>query len=148
MRKLIPLAAIVLCALIGGTLGMFLRGADPSGGSAEARAAQPSEFFKFPNQFVVPILEGGKVGAVVVLSLSLELDEGSSETYQRQEPKLRDEVLRILFEHANSGGFRGTFTEQSNLTTLRRALWEGGRKIVGPSLRDVLITDIVRQDGG
>lgn len=55
--------------------------------------------------------------------------------------------LRVLFDHANAGGFRGTFTDGSTLVALRRALLEAARSAMGAEgVLDVLITDIVRQD--
>ena len=92
------------------------------------------------------LLEGGRVGALVVLSLSLEVPLGQTEAVHAREPRLRDEFLRVLFDHANSGGFRGTFTDSANLVLLRRALLEAAQKAMGDSITDVLITDIVRQD--
>jgi flagellar FliL protein len=46
-----------------------------------------------------------------------------------------------------SGGFRGSFTDGSNLVVLRRALRKRPlAMILGDIVTDVLITDIARQD--
>ena len=100
-----------------------------------------------PTQFVVPVLEGGRVGALVVLALSLEVPVGQTDLVFTREPKLRDAFLRVLFDHANAGGFRGSFTDAATLVSLRRALLEAARKALGAdAVSDVLITDILRQD--
>jgi hypothetical protein len=51
-----------------------------------------------------------------------------------------------MFDHANAGGFMGTFTDGSNMILLREALGEVAQSILGPDVTDVLIVDIVRQD--
>lgn len=114
---------------------------------AEPVSAQQKNYVRLNNQFIVPVMEGGRVGAMVVLALGIETNGVASDYVFTYEPKLRDEFLRILFDHANTGGFRGTFTDGSKLVPLRRALLEVARKTLGPtSVFDVLIIDIARQD--
>lgn len=120
---------------------------DDAHGSAEAdHGTEGHEYVKLSNQFVVPIVGNGRVSSLVVLSLSLEVAAGSTEAVFSQEPKLRDVFLRVLFDHANIGGFEGNFTEQHRMDRLRRALWEAARNVMGASVIDVLITEIARQD--
>jgi hypothetical protein len=102
---------------------------------------------KLNNQFIVPVLEGGRIVSMVILTLSLEVATGTSEAVYAKEPKLRDAFLQVLFDHANTGGFRGSFTDASNLVFLRKALTEKAAGVLGSSVTDVLITDIARQDG-
>ncbi|AWD21980.1 flagellar basal body-associated FliL family protein [Fuscovulum blasticum] len=150
IRKLLP----VLLALLGlGTglgAGLVLRPeADHTAEPAPEQDAKPEtapDYVKLNNQFVVPILEGGRVTAMVVLSLSLEVQAGQTEAVYNREPKIRDTFLQVLFDHANSGGFRGSFTDGSNLVLLRQALTEKAAGILGPTVTDVLITEIARQD--
>ncbi len=51
-----------------------------------------------------------------------------------------------MFDHANVGGFAGVYTDAANLVVLREALMEVSQRIMGEKIKDVLITDIVRQD--
>jgi hypothetical protein len=95
---------------------------------------------------VVPVVEQGRVDAMVVLAISLEVEAGNTETVYQREPKLRDAFLQVMFDHANVGGFSGTFTDGSNLVVLRTNLKEAAAMILGTVVRDVLITDIARQD--
>ncbi|SLN62766.1 flagellar basal body-associated FliL family protein [Roseisalinus antarcticus] len=115
---------------------------DSSGGQAE----EEREYVRLNNQFVVPVVEGGQVGALVVLSLSVEVDAGTREAVFAHEPKLRDAFLQVLFNHANIGGFAGNFTSISNMNVLRTALRDAAQSTLGPQIRDVLVIDIVRQD--
>ena len=165
MRLLIPVLLAVVGLGIGVGAGWFLRpAAHAAAPAAEGQgavavgapgAAQPeagaatvttAEYVKLTNQFVVPVLQGGKVAAMVILSLSLEVEAGGSEEMYSKEPKLRDAFLQVMFDHANAGGFTGSFTDGANLVLLRRALLEAGISAIGTVLTDVLIVDIVRQD--
>lgn len=129
----------------------------PEGGDAETpsrhRAVEGSddgdghpEYVKLSNQFIIPVVENGRVASMVILSLSLEVAQGNTEAIFAMEPKLRDGLLQVLFDHANAGGFHGSFTDGANLIILRRALLEVSRKAAGDDVRDVLIADIARQD--
>lgn len=149
MRKLIlPLILLLLGLGLGAGAGWFLRpGAAPTAAaSAVDDSPKLSEYMKFPKEFIIPLLEHGRVAGMVVMQLGLEVPQGKSAEVLVLEPKLRDEALRVLFEHANAGGFRGNFTDAANLIPLRRALLEASQKIAGPQVQDVLITDLARQD--
>jgi len=104
------------------------------------------DYVKLNNQFIVPIVEDGRVGSLVVLSLSLEVEAGQNENVYRLEPKLRDIFLQVLFDHANTGGFKGPFTKSTRMNVLRTALLESAQSALGKIVSDVLITDVVRQD--
>ena len=104
-----------------------------------------TEFVKFSNQFVVPVMGDDNVQAMVVLTLSIEVSEGAKEAIYNREPKLRDAFLRVLFDHANAGGFNGNFLNSAGLDTLRSALRETAFTTAGPIVRDVLIVDLVKQ---
>lgn len=159
MGKLIPLVLVLIGLAVGGGAGLFLRPApDPAAPASaaktdpaapEAAAASPQErpeYVKLNTQFIVPIVEGGRVTAMVIMALSLEVLPGSTGTIYAVEPKLRNALLQVMFDHANAGGFRGSFTDGANLILLRRALLEAAQTAVGPMILDVLIADIARQD--
>lgn len=161
IRKLLPII-LALVGLGGGVgAGIALRPApsveEPATAdgseapveesTAEGEGAAPPEYVKLNNQFVVPVLENGRVMSMVIMSLNLEVSPGTNEQVYAREPKLRDAFLQVMFDHANSGGFNGSFTDGSNLILLRRALLESAQSAVGSIVTDVLISDIVRQDG-
>jgi len=163
IRKILPLLLALVGLGIGAGAGLFLRPApEPvvvEGETAEQGAAEPAaedhveaepevppEYVKLNNQFVVPVMDGGKVISMVILSLSLEIEPGKSQDIYAREPKLRDVFLQVLFDHANAGGFQGSFTDGSNLVLLRKALRESAAGVMGEMVMDVLISDIARQD--
>ena len=105
-----------------------------------------ADYVKLSKQFVVPIVEGTEVGALIVMSMALEADLGISEVIFQYEPKLRDEFLQVLFKHARSGGFSGVFTAEQVMEDLRDSLLYAAQSVLGKQIRGVLVTDIVRQD--
>jgi hypothetical protein len=169
IRKLLPVLLAVIGLGIGLGAGYFLRpGAAPAEAAAAAPATDPSapkpaaadpaaadaaaagdaapEYAKMTNQFVVPLINGGKVTSMIILSLSIEVKAGETADAYTKEPKLRDAFLQVMFDHANAGGFDGPFTDSANMIALRKALLEAAQQILGEKALDVLITDIVRQD--
>jgi hypothetical protein len=119
---------------------------DTQGAHDEGADADLPEYVKLSNQFIVPIVEDGRVSAMVIMSLSLEVAAGSTDAVFAREPKLRDSFLQILFDHANAGGFNGSFTDGANLIVLRRSLLEASQEVLGDAVHDVLIGDLARQD--
>ncbi len=149
MRKLLPL--LLACLGLGAGLGAGYALRPPAEGDMKeteksADLTTPRDYVKLSNQFVVPVLEGGRVTALVILSVTLEVTTGNGEAIYTREPKLRDAFLQVMFDHANAGGFRGTFTDGSNMVFLRQALREAAQRVTGEMVTDVLIVDIVRQD--
>lgn len=104
------------------------------------------DYVQLDNQFIVPVVNDSQVAAMVVLSLNLEVLAGQQDQVLLHEPRLRDQFLQVLFDHANTGGFEGMFTASSNMGRLREALLTAARDALGDVVTDVLITDIVRQD--
>lgn len=149
IRKLIPVILALLGLGIGIGAGIFLRPAPPEEHVVEAAPIDPAlmpEYVKLSNQFVVPVMAKGRVAAMVILSLSLEVAKGTTAEVYSTEPKLRDVLLQVLFDHANSGGFTGAYTDGANLLLLRKALLEAAKRVLKENVSDVLIIDIVRQD--
>lgn len=112
----------------------------------EEESAQDSDFVRLNNQFVVPIVEKERVASLIVVSLALETNPGSTDQVFEREPKLRDEFLTVLFAHARSGGFTGSFTDEHLMLDLRQSLLEAAQKVLGSSIRKVLLSEVVRQD--
>ena len=175
MRKLIPvlLALVGLGAGVGA--GFLLRPAPGTTQAADGHGAETAKahaadspdcapveghaataelpdpehlpaYVKLANQFVVPLMGPDRVEATVILTLSLEVPNGSQDAVYAIEPKIRDAFLRVLFDHANAGGFDGNFLNSSGLDDLRTALLEAALTAVGPMVNQVLIVDLVKQE--
>ncbi|MGB8814336.1 MAG: flagellar basal body-associated FliL family protein [Paracoccaceae bacterium] len=149
IRKILPIVLILIGLGAGLGAGIFLRPTPEPSEEPVAEEVPPEllpDYVKLSNQFIIPVVENGKVSAMVIMALSLEVKKGSTEAVYSIEPKLRDAFLQVLFDHANSGGFRGSFTDGSNLIMLRKALLEVAQNVMGDVVSDVLIADIARQD--
>lgn len=148
MRKLLPFLLILIGVGGGMGAGMVLRPA-PAAHTPQEASVEPGktpEYVKLNNQFVIPIMDQGRVSAMVILALSLEMENGKTQEVFTREPKLRDVFLQILFDHANAGGFNGSFTDGANLILLRKSLLEAAKSVLGTIVTDVLISEIARQD--
>ncbi|GAB4267509.1 MAG: flagellar basal body-associated FliL family protein [Pararhodobacter sp.] len=168
MKKLLPILFLLLGLGAGVGAGIALRPADHAevaqgdghveaadDGHAEAAATTTvhytprpadTETVRLPNQFVVPLIEDGRVRAMVVIGLALELTAGHHFNLASDEARLRAVFLQLLFDHANIGGFEGVFTSGEALLSLRRTLREAARLEIGPEVYDVLITELLRQE--
>jgi flagellar basal body-associated protein FliL len=168
MKRLAPLV-LALLGLAGGLIaGQTLRPAPPpetaaadpappAGAKPEAPAHPDGppppydpelkrDYVRLDRQFVVPLVSAEAVEALMILTLSVEVDEGRSTEVHDRAPKLRDRLLRVLFEHAQSGAFDGAFTAGEAMQDLRGSLREAARSVLGPIAHDVLVTDILRQE--
>lgn len=163
MKALIPLI-LVLVGLSGGAgAGWFMRPPAPEAegrGTSEytvsgagALARRPTApgngdhvTVKLPDQFLVPLVSEDRVRAVIVIALALELRAGHNVSVMQHEARLRASFLQALFDHANMGGFEGVFTSGEVLLNLRRQLRDIAREQLGDAVREVLITDLMRQD--
>lgn len=105
-----------------------------------------TDYAKLDKQFVVPVVEGERVKALVVVTLAVEVEAGMTDLVYKHEPKLRDEFLNVLFNHTQSGGFTGNFADPGAMTDLRASLDLAAQRVIGDAARQVLVTSIVKQD--
>ncbi len=118
----------------------------PSDGAGDPAVPEDAEFLRLNDQFMVPLVRGDRVAALVVITLGLEIGAGQSEAVRSREPRLRALLLQTLFDHANTGAFEGMFTASSNMRILRESLTRAAQEVSGDTIRAVLVLDIVRQD--
>ncbi len=170
MGKLLPVLLVLIGIGGGGGAGYVLRPAPVEQPASETGEAHETDahsadshdgghkddghseeadlpaYVKLNNQFIVPVVYQDEVSALVVLSLTLETTADATTSLYNQEPKIRDMALRVLFNHAYSGGFDGHFTTPEKLDVLRMNLRDAVNELSGGKVHDVLITDIIRQD--
>ena len=163
MKKIIlPVLLATMGTAAGSAAGYFLRPAETVAMPDETPEAEPTytevtsapleeenkdvEYAKLSNQFVVPVVEDGRMKSLVIMTLSVEVPTGEKAAVFEVEPRLRDAFFSALIEHANIGGFDGNFTSSANMRSLREALFDASQTAVGPMISDVLILDIARQD--
>lgn len=118
----------------------------PPEDDADTGDSQPVEFLNMENQFIVPLVDDGVVHGLVVVTISLEVVEGTIAGVHQLEPKIRDRFLQVLFNHANNGGFAGNFTDFRYIQSLKDELLRNAQVVAGRDVSDILILDLVRQD--
>ena len=153
MRRLLPILLALLGLAAGIGAGAMLR---PAPEVAEGEVAEPAALpepaplettvLRMPNPFLVPLIGEGRVRAMVVVGIALELRPDHTIDLQRDEPRLRAMFLQHLFDYANLGGFDGVFTNGEQLLGLRRTLTETAQGVFGPMVHEVLLVDLMRQE--
>ena len=105
-----------------------------------------ADYQRLDDPFLVPLVRNNMVEAMMVLTLGIEVTPGQSQLIHSQEPRLRNQLLQALFDHANTGGFDGMFTVSGNMRTLRESLTRAARDVLGDAVGSILILDMVRQE--
>ncbi|MCI5041756.1 MAG: flagellar basal body-associated FliL family protein [Donghicola eburneus] len=105
----------------------------------------PTQIVKLNNQFIVPVIEDDGESSLVIMSLSLEVTDEKSDSVFDLEPRLRDEIMKVLFEHSSHGGFSGRYYTEDKMAVLRKYLLESAQDVIGEDVHRILITDLVRQ---
>lgn len=122
-------------------------GCDEPAEAAAVEAEAAVEYVALEKPFIVPVFVDDRVAAMVVLSLSLGVPSGERDHTLALQPRLRDGFLAVMFRHANSGGFDGSFTAGQKMDDLKSALLAMAREVMaGIPVSEVLVTEIVRQD--
>jgi hypothetical protein len=115
--------------------------------AAEKKPAAELAYVPMDKPFVVPVFAGEKVTAMVVLSLSVETEAEAAHDVEAVEPRLRDSFLKVMFRHANSGGFDGSFTSGRKMDDLKSAQLNAAREVMAETpVEEILITEIARQE--
>jgi hypothetical protein len=176
MKFLLPLLIALLCLGAGVGAGLALKPAAEEDEASHAVEACPKDaehpceitaaadpvtpvhnkpkkpegelaYIAIDKPFVVPVFKGDKVLAMVVVSLSVEIGAHDAPMVEAVLPRMRDSFLKVLFRHANSGGFDGSFTSGQRIEDLKSALALAAREVLPDApLGEVLITEIARQD--
>lgn len=169
MQKIFALV-IVLFGVGGGlALGVALRpgGAGPGpedamAGPASAEAGEDygagegagddgvagadRDYVKIGRQIIIPVVKDGETQALMLFDLALDVPSSMTERTYAAEPRLRDAFLRELFEMSYTGAFSGTYTDERVIEELRGKLRAAARRLLGDSVAEVLILDIMRQE--
>ena len=121
------------------------RASSGHGSSGQGDVDERTAWFTFPSQFFVPLMRNGDLGAMMIVTLTIETDATDLEKMRQQEHRLRDALLRQLMIQANTGGFDGNFTTEPSQRVLREQLLQAARAATDLTVESVLIEDIARQ---
>ena len=160
MKKLLPVLLAVIGLGGGAVAGAMLKPAPApveaevedhaalKAKEAEAVAEGADEAFAYvalDKPFFAPVSHGS-TNALVRIDLHIELPEDGREAVSRHEPKLRDAFLRTVMDFSERGGF-ARIRAADGFDILRDDLLLSARKVLGPSVRNVLIGEILTRNG-
>lgn len=115
-------------------------------GSKGSGAPGGVAYYKFSREFVVPLLENGRVSSLVILNINLEIDESVSAKMFSMEPVVRDNIMTTLVSLANDGKTFQTLSDIESYESMRALVLMNLKKVVPSGVRNVLILDMARQD--
>lgn len=115
-------------------------------GSKGSGAPGGVAYYKFSREFVVPLLENGRVSSLVILNINLEIDESVSAKMFSMEPAVRDNIMTTLVSLANDGKTFQTLSDIESYESMRALVLMNLKKVVPSGVRNVLILDMARQD--
>ena len=103
-------------------------------------------YLKFKRQFVVPVLERGRIDSLVIMNFNIELNDEAPDNVYSYEPKLRDAFMRELLSLSNDGMFGDQLTSPETYDVIREKILGASYSVVPSGIKDILILDIARQD--
>ena len=103
-------------------------------------------YLKFKRQFVVPVMQNGKIDALVIMNLNLELNDDVPDNAYSLEPKLRDALTRELLTLSDDDMFGTNLTSADSYEVLRSTLLRAAKAVMPEGIEDILILDIARQE--
>lgn len=107
--------------------------------------ATDSEYVEMTRKLIVPVVAENGDKALVAIELHLEVDPGFATTAVQHEPKVRDAFLRTLIWFATTGAFNEDAHPNETFEELGRELTRAAQKVLGESVRGVLIGDMIKQ---
>lgn len=146
----LPLPALLAAVgiLAGGGAGSYWYMARAAAPPAASELAAPGSFafIDMDRKFVVPLVRGNRVRALVVLDLRLEVPEWAENRARDLKPRLRDALLDALFAMAVEGAFDGDLYSNNIQSEMRARLLAAARKVLQQDVAAVLIGELLRQD--
>lgn len=173
MRKLIPIILALVGVGAGGAVGFVLKpqpeaheaadaehaeagpGEDAHGaagyGGERAAIGAPgkatdSEYMPLSRKLIVPFRRQSGRKAFLALDVSLEVAPGEINHVEAHEPKLVDAFLRTLIAFAATGAFDDDSHAPHTLNELNHELKLAAQAVLGESVREVLIANMLTQD--
>jgi flagellar FliL protein len=122
------------------------KGSNVPATKSAGRGGSALHFYRFSREFVVPMLENGRVSSLVILNISLEIDPAISTRLFSIEPALRDSIMTTLIALSNDGRTFESITKLENYESLRAMVLMNLQTVVPDGIHNVLIMDMARQD--
>ncbi len=103
-------------------------------------------YFNFRRNFIVPVVGTDRVQALVLLNVSVEMDEVNIDSAQQREPNIRDAFMKSLLAMSHEGLFNQDITDPDVYSEIQQRLLETAKYSIDESVRSILLVDFARQD--
>jgi flagellar basal body-associated protein FliL len=144
----LPLAVIgmALGLAVGGAAGSYWYMTPASSAPANEEQSDDHAFIDMEGKFVVPLVRGNRVRALIVVDLRLEVNSSAETRVQELKPKVRDLFLDTLYAMAVAGSFDGDLYSNNVQGEMRARLLEAARQVLQDDAKAILIGELLRQD--
>lgn len=115
-------------------------------GSGHGHGAETDSFYSIPGQFIVPVMHGEHVAALVLISVGLDTQEDSRSDVVHMEPRLRAAFLAALFDLSSIGGLDGDITAPEWRSGVVRALEGAAHDLAGDKITEVQLMEVNKQE--
>lgn len=153
MKLPVPLLLATFGLLAGASTGSYWYAshgraalAEPASGENVNVVSTNVAFVDLDRKFVIPLVRGHRVQALIVTELKLEVDQRAEDRAREMTPRLRDAFLGTLYAMAVEGLFDGDLFSHSVQDRMRQRLLEAARGVLQGDARAVLIAELLRQD--
>ncbi len=146
MKLPLVVTGVVLGLVAGGSAGSYWYLAHATTAPAEEAQSEAHAFIDMERKFVVPLVRGNRVQALVVVDLRLEVTASGESRGLALKPKLRDAFLDTLYAMAVAGAFDGDLYSNNVQHEMRARLLEAARAVLQEDASAILIAELLRQD--
>ncbi|MEM9234498.1 MAG: flagellar basal body-associated FliL family protein [Pseudomonadota bacterium] len=163
LNKILPIVITLVAVGGAGFAAMTLKGGPaPAAPSAKAdghgdghgnvKEVQGEEkgsgfgYFNFRRNFIVPVVGSSRVEALILISVSIEMEEEKIEEAQLREPNIRDAFMKSLLAMSHEGMFNQDITNPDVYSEIQKRLMETAKVSIDQNVKSVLLVDFARQD--
>ena len=135
--------------LSGGIVAQSIGGGGGHGSVKQVHGEADTDgvgYFNFRRNFIVPVVGTDRVQALVLLNVSVEMDEVNIDSAQQREPNIRDAFMKSLLAMSHEGLFNQDITDPDVYSEIQQRLLETAKYSIDESVRSILLVDSARQD--
>ena len=103
-------------------------------------------YFDFQRNFIIPIIGENRVDALVLLTVSVELDAAKIDEVRTREPRIRDAFMKTLLTLSHEGVLSQDITDPDVYTIIQERLLKTAKDVVDEDVESILLVDFARQD--
>ncbi len=110
-------------------------------------SAEGTDYYsvRFSRPFVVPVTDGWRTQALVVLKLNIEVERQAADQTTGIQDKLRDRIMSSLIGLSHEGGFAGAATDPALYDAVRLSVRDAAEQMFPDEVGDVLILELLKR---